>query len=73
MIRRIAPQFFTIDLTTTLAYYQDVLGFACRGPWDANGPPRPVRLRFGKRIVCGRLGPPALPTRPGPQPPGTPT
>jgi uncharacterized glyoxalase superfamily protein PhnB len=33
MIRRIAPQFFTTDLQATLAYYQDMLGFACLGTW----------------------------------------
>jgi len=27
MIRQIAPQFFTTDLTTTLAYYEKTLGF----------------------------------------------
>ncbi len=33
MIRRIAPQFFTIDIPRTLAWYQDKLGFACQGTW----------------------------------------
>ena len=31
MIRHIAPQFFTVDLPATLAYYRDKLGFDCLG------------------------------------------
>ena len=34
MIRRIAPQFFTLDIPTTLAYYKDKLGFECRSTWQ---------------------------------------
>jgi uncharacterized glyoxalase superfamily protein PhnB len=34
MIRQIAPQFFTTDLTATLAYYRDKLGFDCLGTWS---------------------------------------
>ena len=34
MIRQIAPQFFTTDLTATLAYYKDKLGFECLGTWE---------------------------------------
>ena len=34
MIRQIAPQFFTTDLPTTLAYYKDKLGFKCSGTWQ---------------------------------------
>lgn len=37
MIRQIAPQFFTMDLVRTLAYYKDKLGFDCLGTW--NDPP----------------------------------
>jgi uncharacterized glyoxalase superfamily protein PhnB len=33
MIRQIAPQFFTLDLRATLAYYRDKLGFDCVGTW----------------------------------------
>jgi uncharacterized glyoxalase superfamily protein PhnB len=33
MIRRIAPQFFTMDIPRTLAYYKDKLGFECVGTW----------------------------------------
>lgn len=34
MIHQIAPQFFTMDIPRTLAYYKDKLGFACRGTWQ---------------------------------------
>lgn len=34
MIRRIAPQFFSMDIPGTLAYYQDKLGFHCLGTWQ---------------------------------------
>ena len=34
MIRRIAPQFFTMDIPGTLAYYKDKLGFECSGTWQ---------------------------------------
>ena len=34
MIRQIAPQFFTMDIPATLAYYKDKLGFNCLGTWQ---------------------------------------
>jgi uncharacterized glyoxalase superfamily protein PhnB len=34
VIRRIAPQFFTLDIPGTLAYYKDKLGFECLGTWQ---------------------------------------
>jgi uncharacterized glyoxalase superfamily protein PhnB len=34
MIRRIAPQFFTMDIPGTLAYYEGKLGFQCLGTWQ---------------------------------------
>jgi uncharacterized glyoxalase superfamily protein PhnB len=34
MIRRIAPQFFTLDILSTLAYYEEKLGFQCLGTWQ---------------------------------------
>ena len=34
MIRQIAPVFFTMDLPSTLAYYQAKLGFECLGTWQ---------------------------------------
>jgi len=34
MIRRIAPQFFTMDIPCTVAYYEAKLGFKCLGTWQ---------------------------------------
>jgi uncharacterized glyoxalase superfamily protein PhnB len=34
MIRLIAPQFFTMDIPGTLAYYKHKLGFECLGVWQ---------------------------------------
>jgi uncharacterized glyoxalase superfamily protein PhnB len=34
MIRQIAPQFFTTNIPATLAYYDEKLGFKCRGTWQ---------------------------------------
>jgi uncharacterized glyoxalase superfamily protein PhnB len=34
MIRQIAPQFFAKDISGTLAYYKDKLGFDCLGTWQ---------------------------------------
>lgn len=34
MIRQIAPQFFTMDISGTLAYYRDKLGFQSLGTWQ---------------------------------------
>jgi len=34
MIRQIAPQFFTLDIPGTLAYYRNKLGFQCLGTWQ---------------------------------------
>ena len=34
MIRQIAPQFFTLDISGTLAYYDAKLGFKCLGTWQ---------------------------------------
>jgi uncharacterized glyoxalase superfamily protein PhnB len=33
MIRQIAPLFFTLDISATLGYYKDKLGFECLGTW----------------------------------------
>ena len=33
MIRQIIPVFFTTDIPSTLAYYQEKLGFECLGTW----------------------------------------
>jgi uncharacterized glyoxalase superfamily protein PhnB len=34
MIRQIAPEFFTTDISATLAWYKDKLGFECLGTWQ---------------------------------------
>ena len=34
MVRQIAPQFFTLDIPATIAYYRDKLGFECLGTWQ---------------------------------------
>ena len=34
MVRQIAPQFFTLDIPATLAFYNDKLGFECLGTWQ---------------------------------------
>src|ERR1700680_1729288 len=34
MIRQIAPEFFTLDIPGTLAYYEAKLGFKCLGTWQ---------------------------------------
>ena len=34
MIRHIAPQFYTMDIPATLAYYTEKLGFRCLGTWQ---------------------------------------
>jgi hypothetical protein len=34
MIRQIAPQFFTMNILATVAYYKDKLGFECLGTWQ---------------------------------------
>jgi len=34
MINQIAPQFFTIDIPGTIAYYENKLGFKCLGKWQ---------------------------------------
>ena len=34
MVRQIAPQFFTMDIPATLAWYKDKLGFECEGTWQ---------------------------------------
>jgi uncharacterized glyoxalase superfamily protein PhnB len=34
MIRQVVPVFFTMGIAATLAYYQEKLGFECRGTWQ---------------------------------------
>jgi uncharacterized glyoxalase superfamily protein PhnB len=57
MIRRIAPQFFTQDLATTLAYYEDVLGFVCHGTWGTP-PVYAIATRDGQAVHFRVAAPP---------------
>lgn len=56
MIRQIAPQFFTLNLAATLAYYKDALGFECLGTW-ADPPAYAIVARDDHRIHF-RVAPP---------------
>jgi uncharacterized glyoxalase superfamily protein PhnB len=58
MIRQIAPEFFTTDLSATLAYYGDVLGFKCLGTWH-DPPVYAIVARDEQRIHFRVAGPPA--------------
>lgn len=49
MIEHIAPQFFTTDMRSTLAYYQDKLGFECVGTWQ-DPPVYAIVMRDQQRI-----------------------
>lgn len=49
MIRQIAPQFFTMDIPRALAWYEEMLGFACRGTWQ-NPPVYAIMERDGQAI-----------------------
>lgn len=61
MIRQIAPQFFTTDMTATLGYYRDSLGFDCVGTWG-DPPVYAIVARDGHRIHF-RLADPLTPSR----------
>jgi uncharacterized glyoxalase superfamily protein PhnB len=58
MIHQIAPQFFTTDLSATLAYYKDKLGFACVGTWH-DPPVYAIVARDRQRIHFRCAEPPA--------------
>jgi uncharacterized glyoxalase superfamily protein PhnB len=38
MIGQIAPVFFSMDIPRTVAWYGEMLGFACLGTWSGEGP-----------------------------------
>jgi uncharacterized glyoxalase superfamily protein PhnB len=57
MIRMIAPQFFTLDIPGTLAYYEDKLGFACMGTWH-DPPVYAIVARDGHTIHFRCVEPP---------------
>ena len=56
MIRQIAPQFFTVDIPSTLAYYRDKLGFQCLGTWQ--DPPVYAIIARDQRAIHFRLAEP---------------
>src|SRR4051812_11497374 len=58
MIRQIAPQFFTLDIPATIAWYRDRLGFECLGTWQ-DPPEYAILARDGHRIHFRRAAPPA--------------
>ena len=58
MIRQIAPQFFTMNLPATLAYYRDALGFECVGTWH-DPPVYAIVARDAHRIHFRLAEPPA--------------
>jgi len=56
MIRQIAPQFFTVDIPSTLAYYRDKLGFQCLGTW--HDPPVYAIVARDQRVIHFRFAEP---------------
>src|SRR5262245_46835912 len=49
MIRKIAPQFFTLDISGNIAYYEGKLGFKCLGTWQ-DPPVYAILARDGQTI-----------------------
>ena len=56
MILKIAPQFFTTDMKTTLAFYEEKLGFKCVGTWQ-DPPEYAIVERDGHKIHFRRAEP----------------
>ena|ERR1041385_5678517 len=54
MIREIAPQFFSMDIPATLAFYKEKLGFECLGTWQDP----PVYVARNQRAIHFRCAPP---------------
>src|SRR6059058_5862230 len=52
MIRQIAPQFFTLDIPGTLAFYGAKLGFKCLGTWQ-DPPVYAIVARDQRRFTSG--------------------
>jgi uncharacterized glyoxalase superfamily protein PhnB len=59
MIRQIAPQFFTTDLSATISYYREILGFECLGMWQ-DPPVYAILARDAHRIHFRCAAPPVL-------------
>ena len=57
MVRKIAPMFFVTDISATLVYYRDKLGFECQDTW--RDPPvyaivaRDQHAIHGRRLAFG--------------------
>ena len=62
MLRQIAPVFFTIDISATLAYYTGKLGFHCLGTWQ--DPPVYAIVARDQQAIHFRC---AEPTTPNPE------
>ena len=56
MVRQIAPQFFTLNIPATLAYYKDKLGFECLGTW--HDPPVYAIVARDQQAIHFRLAEP---------------
>lgn len=57
MVRQIAPQFFTLDIPATIAYYREKLGFRCLSTWN-NPPVYAIVARDGHAIHFRCAAPP---------------
>jgi uncharacterized glyoxalase superfamily protein PhnB len=58
MIRQIAPQFFTIDIPRTLAWYKEKLGFDCLSKWQ--DPPVYAIVARDRQAIHFRCADPAV-------------
>ena len=61
MIRQIAPQFFAMDIPTTLVYYKEKLGFDCIGTWQ--DPPVYAIVARDRHRIHFRCAQPPVPNR----------
>lgn len=59
MIRQIAPQFFTMDIPATLAWYREKLGFTCLGTWQ--DPPAYAIIARDQQAIHFRCAAPPTP------------
>src|ERR1700719_1365812 len=64
MVRQIAPVFFTMDISATLAYYTGKLGFACPGTWqDRRSMPSWTMVARDQQVIHSGLFPLRAPSR----------
>ena len=59
MVRQIVPVFFTMDISATLAYYKDKLGFECLGTW--HDPPEYAIVARDQHAIHFRCAAPPTP------------